>query len=547
MKILRWLSKDSYYYIWKIALLGLLQGFLALCGILFAFSMREVIDFAVIKDADNFYRGMIILILLIVTQLLLSILNRYFKEDVRASLENFLRLKIFDSILKTDFQNFVEYHSGELMNRITSDVSIVANGVVNLYPSIISMSIKIIGGLIAIYMMKPQFMWILLLGGCLLVLGSFYPRKWVQKMHRYVQEEDGHVRCFLQECFESLIVIRAFGCEKKMIDLSKFKMSNYKKACIRRGMVSNICQSTLAIFFQLEYIIGFYLCGTGILNGELTYGTMAAVIQLISQIQSTFANVGTIYIRYYSMLASLERIDEILIDSSVLKNEIIQSKEKVYDIYAKMKEIKFNNLIFSYDKSIPVFDKLNFNIQKGNLVGIVGHSGRGKSTLMKLLMSVYLPDSGEIIFDLENETLPVSKIGAGMFAYVPQGNYLMSGSIKEIVAFVDDTKCISNSEVEKACQVAHAHEFITSLPQGYETVLGEKGLGLSEGQIQRLAIARAIYSGCPILLLDEATSALDEETEMKLIESLKKLENRTIIFITHRTKVLKFCDSILKI
>lgn len=547
MKILRWLSKDSYYYIWKIALLGLLQGFLALCGIFFAFSIREVIDFAVIKDADNFYRGMIILILLIVTQLLLSILNRYFKEDIRASLENFLRLKIFDSILKTDFQNFVEYHSGELMNRITSDVSIVANGVVNLYPSIISMLIKIIGGLIAIYMMKPQFMWILLLGGCLLVLGSFYPRKWVQKMHRYVQEEDGHVRCFLQECFESLIVIRAFGCEKKMIDLSKFKMSNYKKACIRRGMVSNICQSTLAIFFQLEYIIGFYLCGTGILNGELTYGTMAAVIQLISQIQSTFANVGTIYIRYYSMLASLERIDEILVDSSVLKNEIIQSKEKVYDIYAKMKEIKFNNLIFSYDKYIPVFDKLNFNIQKGNLVGIVGHSGRGKSTLMKLLMSVYLPDSGEIIFDLENETLPVSKIGAGMFAYVPQGNYLMSGSIKEIVAFVDDTKCISNSEVEKACQVAHAHEFITSLPQGYETVLGEKGLGLSEGQIQRLAIARAIYSGCPILLLDEATSALDEETEMKLIESLKKLENRTIIFITHRTKVLKFCDSILKI
>ena len=191
--------------------------------------------------------------------------------------------------------------------------------------------------------------------------------------------------------------------------------------------------------------------------------------------------------------------------------------------------------------------KQSFTVQRGETVAIIGTSGIGKSTLMKLMMNVYLPESGEIYLETERGRISATKLPAGMFAYVPQGNQLMSGSIREVVGFAEQSEEICEERVRWACHMACADGFIEELPLGYDTVLGEKGSGLSEGQTQRLAVARALYSGCPILLLDEATSALDMETERALVESMKSLPDRTILLITHRQEVWEVCDRVIRL
>jgi ATP-binding cassette subfamily B protein len=185
-------------------------------------------------------------------------------------------------------------------------------------------------------------------------------------------------------------------------------------------------------------------------------------------------------------------------------------------------------------------------VKKGEFAALIGSSGIGKSTIMKLLLSVYEPDEGSICVNSKNGNVALKDLPAGMFAYVPQGNYLMSGPIWQVVGFAEMSDEIDRDKVKEACKIACAHEFIETLPEGYDTVLGERGAGLSEGQMQRLAVARAVYSGCPILLLDEATSALDADTERKMIQSLKEMSNCTVFLVTHRKEVWELCDRVLE-
>jgi ATP-binding cassette subfamily B protein len=185
-------------------------------------------------------------------------------------------------------------------------------------------------------------------------------------------------------------------------------------------------------------------------------------------------------------------------------------------------------------------------VKKGEFAALIGSSGIGKSTIMKLLLSVYQPNEGEIQVKLQDKTIGLQELPKGMFAYVPQGNYLMSGPIWKVVGFAEKSDTIDRAKVEEACKVACAHEFITELPNGYDTVLGERGDGLSEGQMQRIAVARAVYSGCPILLLDEATSALDADTERRMISALKEMSDYTVFLVTHRKDVWELCDRVLE-
>ena len=250
------------------------------------------------------------------------------------------------------------------------------------------------------------------------------------------------------------------------------------------------------------------------------------------------------------MLASAERLIEVeRFESEVAEDKRLTSGQ-IMDAYEnRLESIRFNNISFGYSAEQRVLEHVSFSVRKGDYVAFTGHSGCGKSTLLKLLMSLYAPDDGYIAFCLkEGIVWPDSSKYRRMFAYVPQGNMLMSGTIREVVTFSKDTLQMENSceqsdeRIWQALSVADAASFVRELPLNLDTVLGERGAGLSEGQMQRIAIARAVYSGAPVLLLDEATSALDESTEYTVLKNLRTMTDKTVLFVTHRRAALDICD-----
>ena len=377
----------------------------------------------------------------------------------------------------------------------------------------------------------------------------------MKKLHKQVQEKDGILRIFLQERINSLTVIRSFSAEEHTEDEERSKILDHRKARLKRTSFSNLCSFAFGAAMNGMYIFGVIYCGYGILTGAITYGTLTAITQLITQIQAPFANITGYLPRWYQMLASAERLMEIEKFEDDLEGETATSGE--VSAFYRDSLIGFGLEDVSY-KYYPATDKvelmskenmpyavsnLSIDIKKGEYVAFTGHSGCGKSTALMLLMGVYMPDEGKrYLSDATGEQLTFNSYWRRLFAYVPQGNKLMSGSIRDIVSFADGSSEGAQDRIDKALKIACASEFIDELEDGIDTVLGERGKGLSEGQMQRLAIARAIYSDAPVLLLDEATSALDENTEAQLLKNLRELTDKTVVIITHRPAALEICD-----
>lgn len=541
-----WMVKTVGRRLWLVGLLCLIQGVLAVNGVVYALLMRNTIDAAVAGVASEFWIALVSFAGVILLQVLLNAANRYAAERTRISVENRLREWTFAAILGQDARTVSSRHSGDLMTRLTSDVGVVTTGVVSFVPTVVSMSVRVVGVFAAMLALVPTLAMVFLVLGVLLGVASIGLRGVMKRLHKRQQEGEGLMRSFLQECLESLLVIRAFGVGDKVQCSNWRNMDAYKKARLNRANVSNAGNTGLSLVIQGGYVLGFAWCGLGILQGTVSYGTLMAVIQLISQIQSPFARMGGVFSQYSAMLASAERLIE-MGDEGASKVDRAPIGRTSKSMYESMTSICFEDVSFSYDQS-QVLNDFSLEVPRGSFVAVAGSSGIGKSTLMKLLLGAYEPDEGHVLLSLrDGSKLPISQLPEGMFAYVPQGNHLMSGTICEVVGFAEQGDLVDEGRMREACRSACAHEFIEQLPDGFDTVLGERGAGLSEGQMQRLAVARAIYSGAPILLLDEATSALDEATERRMLSQLRDLPNRTVIVITHRPEALRLCDQVVEL
>ncbi len=427
---------------------------------------------------------------------------------------------------------------------MTSDTVIIADGITAVLPNMTAMLVKIAGAAIVLFMLDIRFASVFITGGILLIFVTYSFRKIMKKLHKQVQSADGEVRSYLQETIENLLVIRCFGGEKKSADMAENKMKSHQNIRLKRNMFSNLCNIGFGIVMNGGYFFGLIWCGTGILYGKISYGTLTAVLQLVNQIQQPFANITGYLPKYYSMLASAERLMELENLKKDNTDEKI-SKENRDKLYENMREIRFHEISFHYSDGTEVLKNFNHSIDKGSFTAITGQSGIGKSTLLKLMLAIYDVDNGSVDFVLnDNKKVPVTDSVRSIFAYVPQENFLMSGTVAEAVSFMSNMP-FDMEKVKKNCEIACADEFIEQLENGYNTALGENGAGLSEGQIQRIAVARAIYSDAPVLLLDESTSALDELTEQRLLENLRKMTDKTVIIVTHRKAALKICDTII--
>lgn len=510
------IGRKKYY----IALLMLVQMMFGASSIFYALFLRNIIDGAVAHKKEVMIGGFICFGSLLLVQILLRAAVRHLEEYCKATFENAFKDKLFSEILKRDFAKVSARHSGDWMNRLTSDTIVVADGLTTILPGILSMSVKLIGAIVMILIIEPKFGLIFIPAGILLFLFTYLFRKHLKVLHKNMQEKDGEVRVFLQEHLSSLTVVKTFGREEFVRDQSAQKMNTHRKARLKRNHFSNLSNIGFGIFMSGAYLVGAVYGAFGIYSGTISYGTLMALMELISQIQNPLANMTGFMPKYYSMIASAERLMEI---------ENFDLDENMNVGTVDFTEIKMDHVSFAYDDSRVVINDFSLNVKKGEFVAFTGDSGCGKSTVLKLLLGLYAPSEGELF--------PGNR---KMYAYVPQGNYLMSDTIRGAVAFGNSNE-EDDDKIKVALNIACA-EFVYDLPEGLDTLLGERGLGLSEGQLQRLAIARAVYSDRPVLLLDEATSALDESTEKLVLERLKDMTDKTVIIVTHRPAARSICD-----
>lgn len=530
----------------------LVQSVLALCGVGYALVLRALIDAAVAGLRLQFLRSTAWLIGLILFQIALRAVDRHLSEYTRATLENRFKGRLFATLLQKDYAAVAAVHSGEWLNRLTSDTTVVAGGVTQIVPGLIGMLVRLLGAVAAILWLEPRFLYILLPGGAAMLLLTYAFRKILKRLHKKIQETDGALRVFLQERLESLVIVRTFAKEEQMAQQADTLMDAHKAARMKRSNFSNLCNIGFAGAMDGAYLLGIGFCGYGILTGTMSYGNLMAIMQLVGQVQSPFANLTGYLPRYYSMLASAERLMEaeaFAPDST----ETVPEEQTLHFYQTELQSLQLEHVCFTYQPPVQtkgeppampvVLQDVSLTVRKGEYVVFTGPSGCGKSTLLKLLMCLYPLDSGERFLSTKSGNQPLTSAWKSLFAYVPQGNQLLSGSIRSIVAFGDEDRAQDENAIYNALKIACADDFVRRLENGLDTVLGERGAGLSEGQMQRIAIARAVYSNHPILLLDEATSALDEATALRLLNNLRKMTDKTVILVTHRMNQAGFFDA----
>ena len=534
----KWIFKKARPQILSIILMSVIYGAMAYLGVAVATLSRGIVDSAVNTNVGGIVFYAVILVSLTVAQLVIRILSRVLTFNVSAKLEIRMKQDLFNHIIRKKYDRISEIHTGELLNRITSDVSVVVSSIISIIPNIVYFLVKLVGVFIVLFSIDKTFCLVFVLGGALMFAVVLLFKSKMKSLHKAVQESDGKTRSFFQEIFSSLLVVKTFGAENKVAENAMNLQQNNFRIKRIRNYISIFATTGFSFVFALGYMYALIWGAFAISDHTITYGVLTSMLALVSQIQGPVRGISSILPSYYSALASAER----LMDIENLENEEIINKSDidVLKLYSQTEKIVFDNITFSYGRE-DVLKNTSLELNKGDFVLLAGISGIGKSTLTKLLLNVITPDNGEIYLSLANGgKVYIDKNVRSMFSYVPQGNFLLSGTIRDNIAFTANSP--DDEKIIKAAKIACAYDFIEKLPQKFDTVVGENGKGLSEGQIQRIAIARAVYCDSPIIIFDEATSALDADTEVQLLKNLKTLKNKTCILISHKMAAKEICN-----
>ena len=535
---LPWIVARSKRYIPAVIALSVISVLMALSAVWLALISRTVIDIAAGEREGNLWSNGLLLFGILIFEVLASAASSIISVRTNGRMIISLRNYLFSALIKKKYPSISSYHSGELMNRFTSDVDTVVSSTTTIIPSIVSTAAKIVAGVGTMLVLNRNIaLAVLVLGIAIPALGRLISKRYKQ-LHKECQRTEGESRSFLQECFQNTVVIKSFISELPFLKkLNQYMKKNYLLK-IKRNNMSLVTSLGLFTFFSFGYY-GVLLWGAGgIASNAMTFGTLMAFLQLISQLRSPLQSVSGIMPQYYSALASGERLMELESGESELPPE---TDEQIAKIKADFRTIEIDDLDFAYEDE-QILRDCTFSIARDKLTAITGESGSGKSTLFKIMLGLYEPQRGGITINGDTPLTPATR---GLFAYVPQGNMILSGSLRENITLCDDT--ISEERIIAAAKTAVIYDFIETLPDGLDTVVSERGSGLSEGQIQRIAIARALLFDAPVLLFDESTSALDEQTETALLTNIKALPDKTVIFITHRGTSISVCDHIIHV
>ena len=647
-----WLFAQSKAQHGRIVALSVLCTVQAAVLVSFALACRAVIDQAVAGNIDGLLASAAILAGVIIAQLVLRLAINSTQERIRARFALELRKSMLDSIFAARFSNVLRFHSGELSNRMFSDVQVVSNGVATIIPSFVSMLMQLVLAIAVLALISPPMVALFAAAALLSFVLARTLRGRLKALHKTVQEKEGAVRVFLQEALEHQLVIRSFGAQPATSARADTLQEDHFTAQMRRRGYSIAANASFSFFFNALYAVALTWCAFELLHGAMSYGTLMAVLQLVARIQAPVSSLSGMLPQLYQTLASAERLMEV----AELPHSEGCLPVTAEEFYQRLSGVRMRDLAFSYsgteredaasvggleaegvaacaeqekakgastpiggareedgaaspdgpdtvesapNRCVEVIDSpydageaeggvasagemeapsgeesvsltcADVFIPKGSFVVVEGPSGSGKSTLFKLLLGAYDADgfayelavgaatsaaaasdapagsvaTGAPLTDAPVSAFTVSSCSAsqvppGAFAYVPQDNFLFAGSIRENVVFAASDA--TDDQVKRACEVACAWDFVEELPLGLDTMIGEHGQGLSQGQLQRLAIARAVCSGAPVMVLDEVTSALDDATEAAVLANIASLPGKTIFVAAHRAKAREF-------
>ena len=532
---LLWIAKQIRRRIPAILVMTAAQVGYALFSVFFALGSRGVIDSAVNGDPTQFRQACLAQGAVIAGILICLTAVRHLRDRLSADLERDWKQRLLHGLLHGDYAAVSAYHSAELLNRLNNDVTKVNEGVLSIVPSAAGMVTRLVAAVVVLGTLDARFTGLVVVLGVVVILATGLMRRRLKELNKQVSEHDGKVSGFLQETMEKLLMVQAMDVSQEIENRADVLLDRRYAIQRKRKNVSLITNTGVSLMSYGAGFLALCWCALRMLRGQMSFGSLTAVIQLVNQLQAPFVNLSGVLPQYVAMVASAERLMEL----EAIEGEPAPLGESPEELYRKMESIDGAELSFSYDRDRILHDAA-FSLPKGAFAVITGPSGIGKSTLLKLLLGVFRPEHGGLYLRSREGDVLLDRSTRRLFAYVPQGNLLLSGTLRENLVIVRPEA--TAEEIAQAVYVSAMDEFLPQLPRGLDTPLGESGAGLSEGQAQRLAIARAVLGGAPVLLLDECTSALDAETEQKVLRRIRALPGRTCIAVTHRPAAIELCD-----
>lgn len=481
------------------------------------------------------------------SQIFINAVKSQLSLKVQLKVTNEIRTDIYEKVLRTNWESLAKYRSGDLLYRVNGDANIVANTILSFVPNMVSILISFVGAFIIVMRNDSMMAFIALLGAPVSFLTSRYSAKRMRDFQRDNQSMASNRTVFNQETFQNLQFIKAFG----ILDRVTEKFRQIQNETVDIALKQNKFQQRMTIITSLVgQVVGYACYGFAafrLWQGQISYGTMTMFVSMASSLRSSFRGILNLMPMLIRTGISVERIMEI----TNLPRDSMEDKEEAEEIKMKAKEqgvyVYMQEVDFAYEAGKWIYQNANFRAEPGEIVALIGPSGQGKTTTLNLLLGLYHPQQGKIrVGNPSGNSLKASSSTRCLFSYIPQGNTLFTGSIKENMSMVKPKA--SEEEIQAALEAACAWEFVEKLEHGVDTEVYERGNRFSEGQKQRLSIARAILADAPIMILDEATSALDVAMERRVLRSIiKKDPHRTVIVAAHRPSVFAMCNRVYKV
>ena len=538
LETLRWVRSVCRKDLSRVWLLCVTRCASAVIAVSYALLMRGAIDAATAQDAGAFGPALALFSVAIFLQIVLSCCSKWLSGSAQVRVDNALRAHVAELLMRGG--RLPEGRlTGEVMSVLTSDVSAVANGMVAMAPEVLSMAVRAVAAFALMFAVAPPLGLLFVTGGLVCVGISLAMKRWLKCLHCEAQEAEAAMRGHLQEDLEDLVVIRSFGAAGRVMASLRGLMDRYLAAYERRIGASVASGALFSVAMQASYLAGFCYGSWGILTGRMSYGTLMALVQLVGQVRAPFSSLSGVVPQLAVISASRERIQALVPE----RREVLAAPEG-----ADFEALRFEDVDFGYAEGEHglVLRGFSVEVRAGEFVAVTGPSGIGKSTMLALALGMAEPAEGHVAVSFaDGVSIDAASLAPGTFAYVPQGNMLMSGSVRDVVA-LSERGSVDDGRVWRACEAACANDFLSELPEGLDAQLGEGGSGLSVGQMQRLSVARAVYSEAPVLLLDECTSALDQDTERRMLGRLRDLD-KTVIIVTHRPAALEVCDRVIQL
>ena len=510
------------------ALIGIADVVLSLAQV---WAVKHAIDVASGSEHGYIYLAVGVMAALILCSFAINIAGVWVRNILGVRAQNLMQQQMLERILQSQWHNRSHHHSGDILNRLEFDVSTVVTFLTETLPSTLSVVMMFVGAFFCLFSMDRMLAVVLVaIIPLFLAVSKIYMNQ-MRRLTRLVRDSDSRVQSAMQETVQHRMVIKTLEACGDMVERLEHTQSQLRKNVVRRTSFSVFSNFILNFGFALGYLIAFLWAAVRMSAGTLTFGGMTAFLQLVNKIQTPARSLTKLAPAFVGVFTAAERLME-------LEDEPIEEQGEPIRLAAPC-GLRINDISYRYeDGTRDVISHLSFDFRPGSCTAILGETGAGKTTLVRMLLALMSPQQGNITIYNAEEELRLSPLMRCNFVYVPQGNTLMSGTIRDNLRLGkrDATEEEMREVLSKSCA-----DFVLTMPNGLDTRCGEQGGGLSEGQAQRIAIARALLRNRQIMVFDEATSALDGETECRLLRNILADNKHTVIFITHRPAVLEYC------